>query len=154
MDVMTIIDPANVAATVLAGVLAEIYEHIPETVRGQMHQLYSAQDGIAFSVDSRNRPQGPTIHASRKIGTEVRRRLGYDPKYYGMSFIGHNEGLRWFMNRNVRKAISMLGWFDDKQYTDHQNKPQKLAPKFSQETDFELAVKELFQKKACPGRVA
>lgn len=138
---------------VLVDVLKKLKDDIGNTEREQIRQLYLAQEGFEFLLDSRNRPQGPTIAACRKIGSAIKRKLGYGPAY-GMSVIGYADGSRWVMQRNMRDAISALGWFDDlssKQSAIRFRNEFEIVPaQFDQDKDFELAVDELLRIKNLP----
>jgi hypothetical protein len=105
-------DIETISVEALVPVLAELETNLAKSDREQIRQLYLATCGIEFSVDSRHRPQGPTIPACRKVGSEVKRKLGYGPMY-GMSVVGYAVGHRWFMQPSMRDAIATLGWFDD-----------------------------------------
>jgi hypothetical protein len=148
---METIEPIPVS--VLIDVLQRLNDDIANTDREQIRKLYLAQEGFEFSLDSRNRPQGPTIAACRKIGSAIKRKLGYGPAY-GMSVIGYADGSRWFMRRNVRDAISALRWFEGrslKQAAAHSRNAFETVPaQFDHGIDFELVVDELLRIKDLP----
>lgn len=100
----------NVSVTVLTNVLRELSNDISASDREQLRELYLARRGLSFSYDSLNRPQGPTISTCRRIGSAIKRKLGYGAPY-GMSWIGFVDGSRWLMWPQVREAIEVLGWF-------------------------------------------
>lgn len=110
----------------LVRALEELRPNMSNDIFEQLRLLFSKEDGIEFSLDSRNRPQGQTIPMCRKVGSEIKRRLGYGPMY-GMSVIGYAEDSRWFMQPDVREAISLLGWFEDKSGQSRRKNPPKTA---------------------------
>lgn len=141
------VNPLSVPSTVLSNALAELHDGFTKTEKEQMRQLYMAPKGFEFSVDTNNRPQGPTIYACRIIGTKIKRKLGYGP-VYGMSFIGHSEGWRWVMNHNVREAISTLGWFGSptQRRRGPKRRHQDVVPS-DPNAEFDLAVRTLLRRK-------
>jgi predicted HNH restriction endonuclease len=94
-------------ANALRGIEAKISKKQFEDLR----QLYGLKQGMPFEIDQLNRPQGPTIHSCKMVGSALTKYLGDGPKY-GMSWTGYvNELGNWSMRENIREALNLLGWF-------------------------------------------
>lgn len=85
---------------------------IPNGQMEDLKALFQSSQGIQCKSDRLNRPQGPTVDTSRRIGSALKRSLGLDVRY-GMSVVGRSGGRdRWVMQRSFRAALEQLRWFD------------------------------------------
>ena len=100
-----------VDAKKLAIAFQEIEARISKKQLEDLRQLYECTKGIPYTLDSKNRPQGPTIHTCKTVGSLIKKQLGDGP-IYGMSWIGYINNLdNWAMRENIRAALGLLGWF-------------------------------------------
>jgi len=108
---MSKFDPNTFETARLVKAFREIRVGISDKQFEDLRQLYDRKNGIPYTLDVNNRPQGPTIHSCKSIGTQLIKNLGEGPKY-GMSWIGYSNDLNnWAMRNNVRDALSQIGWF-------------------------------------------
>jgi hypothetical protein len=85
---------------------------ITDKEMADMRLLYKSTNGIPFEgVDSRNRPQGPTIFSSSRVGSKIKRALGANESHYGMNFVGRGRGSKWYMDEMFRAAIDQMNLF-------------------------------------------
>jgi hypothetical protein len=129
----------------LAGALAEMAPSISRTDMENLEMLYSSQDGLPHRWDDSNRPQGPTIGTCRKIGSELKRRLGFGPKY-GMSVCGYSENDHWRIQADFAAALSSLGWFAEREVPTERRLAGVVKPVHVWEERFEGEVEELLRK--------
>ena len=95
----------------LAKAFSEIKVEISEKQLDDLRELYDRSKGVPTNIDVNNRPQGPTIHTCKSVGTKLKKNLGEGPPF-GMSLIGYiNEQGYWAMRDNVRAALNQLAWF-------------------------------------------
>jgi hypothetical protein len=86
---------------------------ITDKEMADMRLLYKSTNGIPFQhIDSRERPQGPTIKSSSSLGSKLKRAVGLPASYYGMSIVGYSrDGSGWYMKDVFRAAIDHANIF-------------------------------------------
>jgi hypothetical protein len=87
---------------------------ISQSQLDDLRLLFENSMGFQYQLDKKNAPQGPTLDASRKVGSKLKKALGMSSDLpYGMSLVGHADerASTWQMNPTFRAALGKLNWF-------------------------------------------
>jgi 5-methylcytosine-specific restriction endonuclease McrA len=87
---------------------------ISQSQLDDLRLLYENPMGFQYQLDKKNAPQGPTLDASRRVGSNIKKALGIVSALpFGMRLVGYGDEKTstWRMNPTFRAALDRLNWF-------------------------------------------